>query len=274
MKNPIYENHLKEVMKERPVFGVTIYSGCPQFIELLGYAGFDFAFIDAEHCPWEPTALKDAVLAARTVGVSPLVRVTKPDMIEIRKALEMGAEGVIIPHVRTIEEMETCVKGAKFPPLGRRGFDMNIRAAQYGYNMGGVEFYEEANRTELVIPMAEDFEFTDQLNEMLAVPGVDAINFGPADFSMSLNCKTNTTGGNSFYDLNDSPADVAMKDIIAKARPKGIGVMAPAVPPTYENAKRLIDKGVNMVIMGNDFGNYGSALRNIHDETLAKFIKK
>ena len=85
-------------------------------------------------------------------------------MIEIRKALEMGAEGVIIPHVRTIEEMETCVSGAKFPPLGRRGFDVNVRAAQYGFDMGGVEFYEEANRTELVIPMAEDFEFTDQLD--------------------------------------------------------------------------------------------------------------
>lgn len=271
MKNKLYENHLKEVMKQRPVFGMTIYSGCPQFVELLGYAGFDFAFIDAEHCPWETTALRDAVLAARSTGVSPLVRVTKPDMIEIRKALEMGAEGVIVPHVRTIEEMEICVKGAKFPPLGRRGFDVNVRAAQYGFDMGGVEFYEEANRTELVIPMAEDFEFSDQLDEMLAVPGVDAINFGPADFSMSLNCRNNTSGGNSFYDLNDSPADVAMKDIIAKARPKGIGVMAPAVPPTYENAKKLVDKGVNMVIMGNDFGNYGAALKTIREETLAKF---
>ena len=106
---------------------------------------------------------------------------------------------------------------------------------------------------------------------MLADPGVDAINFGPADYSMSLNCKTNTSGGNSFYDLNDSPSDVAMKDIIAKARPKGIGVMAPAVPPTYENAKKLIVKGVNMVIMGNDFGNYGTALKNIKEETLSKF---
>lgn len=271
MKNTIYENHLKETMAKRPVFGMTIYSGCPQFIELLGYAGFDFVFIDAEHCPWETTALNNAVLAARSVGISPLVRVTKPDMIEIRKALEMGAEGVIIPHVRTIEEMETCVSGAKFPPFGRRGFDVNVRAAQYGFDMGGVEFYEEANRTELVIPMAEDFEFADQLDEMLAVPGVDAINFGPADFSMSLNCKTNTSGGNSFYDLNDSPADIAMKDIIAKARPKGIGVMAPAVPPTYENAKKLVDKGVNMIIMGNDFGNYGAALKSIREETLSKF---
>ena len=142
MKNKLYENHLKEVMAKRPVFGMTIYSGCPQFVELLGYAGFDFAFIDAEHCPWETTALRDAVLAARSTGVSPLVRVTKPDMIEIRKALEMGAEGVIVPHVRTIEEMEICVKGAKFPPLGRRGFDVNVRAAQYGFYMGGVEFYD------------------------------------------------------------------------------------------------------------------------------------
>ena len=62
-----------------------------------------------------------------------------------------------------------------------------------------------------------------------------------------------------------------MKDIIAKARPKGIGVMAPAVPPTYENAKKLVDKGVNMIIMGNDFGNYGAALKSIREETLSKF---
>lgn len=192
-------------------------------------------------------------------------------MIEIRKALEMGAEGVIVPHVRTVEEMEICVKGAKFPPIGRRGFDVNVRAAQYGFDLGGVEFYEEANRTELVIPMAEDFEFTDQLDEMMSVHGIDAINFGPADFSMSLNCKSNTSGENSFYDLNDSPADVAMKEIITKARSKEIGVMAPAVPPTYENAKKLIDKGVNMVIMGNDLGNYAAALKTIRDETLAKF---
>lgn len=271
MKNAIYENKLKKTMLERPVFGMTIYSGCPQFVELLGYAGFDFAFIDAEHCPWESTALNTAVLAARSVGISPLVRVSKPDMIEIRKVLEMGAEGVIVPHVRTLEEMEICVKGAKFPPYGRRGFDVNVRAAQYGFDMGGVEFYETANETELVIPMAEDFEFSDQLDEMLAIPGIDAINFGPADFSMSLNCKNNSSGGNSFYDLNDSPADVAMRDIIAKARPKGIGVMAPAVPPTYENAKKLIDKGVNMIIMGNDFGNYGAALKSIREETLARF---
>lgn len=79
-------NTLKEKMAKRPVFGMTIYSNFPPVIENLAYYGFDFAFIDAEHCPWEVTSLREAVLAARFAGISPLVRVTKPDMIEIRKA--------------------------------------------------------------------------------------------------------------------------------------------------------------------------------------------
>ena len=266
MKNKIYENRLKEIMAKRPVFGMTIYSGCPQFIELLGYAGFDFAFIDAEHCPWETTGLREAVLAARSVGVSPLVRVTKPDMIEIRKALEMGAEGVIVPHVRTIEEMELCVRAAKFPPKGRRGFDTTVRAAQYGMGLDRDEFVQVANETELVIPMCEDFEFTDQLEDMMAVEGIDAINFGPADYSMS----TNTPTG---YDMKNSSTDVVLQKLIEIARPRKIGIMAPAVPPTLENAQRLLEKGVNMVIMGSDMNSFQNALNIIKAKTLDRYQK-
>ena len=74
-----------------------------------------FAFIDAEHCPWEVTSLREAVLAARFAGISPLVRVTKPDMIEIRKAFEMGAEGVIVPHVKTAEDVKALREGRQVP---------------------------------------------------------------------------------------------------------------------------------------------------------------
>ena len=242
MKNKIYENRLKEIMAKRPVFGMTIYSGCPQFIELLGYAGFDFAFIDAEHCPWETTGLREAVLAARSVGVSPLVRVTKPDMIEI----------------------ELCVRAAKVPPKGRRGFDTTMRAAQYGMGLDRDEFVQVANETELVIPMCEDFEFTDQLEDMMAVEGIDAINFGPADYSMS----TNTPTG---YDMKNSSTDVVLQKLIEIARPRKIGIMAPAVPPTLENAQRLLEKGVNMVIMGSDMNSFQNALNIIKAETLDRY---
>ena len=265
MKNEFFHNTLREKMKQRPVFGITIYTKSPQIIEVLGYQGFDFAFIDAEHCPWEVTDLAEAVLAARLSGVSPLVRVTEPNMIEIRKALEMGAEGVIIPHVHNKEEMELCVKAAKFPPLGRRGYDGNVRAAQYGVGLDGGSFIELANESELVIPMCEDFEFTDNIEEVMNVPGVDAINFGPADYSSSMN-------NHSFYDLSKGPANDALDLVLKYAGERNIGVMAPATPATYESAKKLIDRGVNMIIMGNDLGHVSGALKRIHDETVAKFL--
>lgn len=256
MKNPIYVNSLKEKMKARPVFGMTMYTNSPQLIECMAYAGYDFAFIDAEHCPWEVTSLRESILAARAAGISPLVRVTAPDMVQIRKALEMGAEGVIVPHVRTLEDMELCVRAAKFPPLGRRGFDTTVRAAQFGMGLDGQEFVKTANETELVIPMCEDFEFTDNLEQMLSVPGIDAVNFGPADYSMS----TNRPSG---YDMKNSNTDQVLKMLVSAAEPKGISIMAPALPPTGETIKSLIDKGVRMLICGSDIYHFQNALKQV-----------
>ena len=257
-------NNIKKTMKERPVFGVTVYSNFPQIIECLAFYGFDFAFIDAEHCPWEVTSLRESILAARFSGISPIVRVTKPDMIEIRKAFEMGAEGVIVPHVHNKSEAELCVKAGKFPPMGRRGFDMTVRSAAYGTKNDNMEYIAHTLETELIIPMAEDYEFTENLDDILSVKGIDAINFGPADYSMS----TNTP---SFYDLKGQSTDDVLKQIVDKAKPLGIGIMAPALPPTKDNAERLIERGVNMVIMGSDIYNIQSAFKNISDSVISKY---
>ncbi len=256
-------NTLKEKMAKGPVFGMTLYSNFPPLVECLGYYGFDFAFIDAEHCPWEVTALREAVLAARFAGVSPLVRVTRPDMIEIRKALEMGAEGVIIPHVRTKEDAELCVRAGKLPPKGRRGFDMTVRSARYGVGVDNLAYIQHSLETEMIIPMAEDFEFTDNLDEILSVEGLDAINFGPADYSMSTNSPT-------FYDMEGQSTDQVLQQIVRKAAPRGIGIMAPALPPTLENARALIDKGVNMLIMGSDMFHMQNALGQIAGNVIEK----
>ncbi len=266
MKNRFFKNSLKEIMRERPVFGITIYTKSPQIIEILGYAGYDFAFIDSEHSPWDVTELGEAILAARLAGISPLVRVTKPDMIEIRKALEMGAEGVIVPHVHNVEEMRLCARAAKFPPIGRRGYDGGVRSAQYGFGYSGGEYIDYANQSELVIPMCEDFEFTDNICEILDVEGIDAINFGPADYANSLNI-------HSFYNLAEGPANDALDLVIKHAREKNIGVMAPATPANYESAKALIDRGVNMIIMGNDIGHFGNALKSIKADAIDKLLK-
>ena len=262
----MFTNQLKETMKKRPVFGMTIYSGSPAIVEALGIIGFDFAFIDAEHCPWEVTALREVILAARLNHVSPLVRVTCPDEIQIRKALEMGAEGVIIPHVRTVEDMKTCVRGAKFPPIGRRGYDGTVRSAGYGYaNYDASKYIENSNDTELVIPMAEDFEFMDNIDEIMAFPGIDAINFGPSDFALSKNIRI-------FYDVKQPDVQDAMEKISTYTRKLGIGLMAPAVPPTVENVNTLIERGVNMLIMGSDMYNYQSTISNIYKNVINQYL--
>lgn len=265
MKNPLYINTLKAKMKTRPVFGMTIYSNCPQLIECMAYAGFDFAFIDAEHCPWETTSLREAILAARAAGISPLVRVTQPDMVQIRKALEMGAEGVIIPHVRSVEDMRLCVKAAKFPPVGRRGFDTTVRAAQFGMGLDGQEFVRTANETELVIPMCEDFEFTDALEEMLSVEGIDAVNFGPADYSMS----TNRPSG---YDMKNGNTEEVLKQLVLAAKPRGIAIMAPALPTDRETINSMIDKGVNMLICGSDIYHFQNVLNRIKAAGVGNYV--
>ncbi|MFA5659111.1 MAG: aldolase/citrate lyase family protein [Oscillospiraceae bacterium] len=260
------KNTLKEKMKTRPVFGMTIYSGSAAVVEALGHIGFDFAFIDAEHSPLEVTDLREIILGARLAGVSPLVRVTRPDEIEIRKAFEMGAEGVIVPHVRTKEDAEICVRGAKFPPIGRRGYDSTVRSANYGFaNFNAGEYIENSNGTELVIPMAEDFEFMDNIKEIFEVNGLDVINFGPADFALSKNIRI-------FYDMSQEDVQKAMKEISEKCNEKGMGLMAPAVPPTKENIEALIAKGVNMIICGSDMYNYQSAASAIKKNAIDKII--
>lgn len=252
-------NYLKEKMKKGPVFGMTVCSGSPAIVEMLGYCGLDFAFIDTEHSPRTVTDLGELILAARLAGVSPLVRVTKPDEVEIRKALEMGAEGVIIPHIKTKAEMETCVRGAKFPPEGRRGLDFGVRSSGYGLAQYDTSYREYSNATELVIPMDEDFEFTERIDELMSVPGIDAINFGPADYSSSLNLK-------SGYSIEQPEVADALESLRQRAEPRQIGIMAPVNPPTFQNAADLIKRGVNMIIMSSDYNIWNSSVQNIREE--------
>lgn len=250
------KNCLKEKMKTRPVFGLTVYSGCAAVIEIMGQMGYDFAFIDTEHATPGLDNLKEMILAARLNGISPLVRVTRPDEIEIRKVLELGAEGVIIPHVHNKKEMEECIRGAKFPPLGRRGYDSSVRSAGYGMvNYDANKYIDYSNDTELVIPMAEDYEFIDNIDDVFSVKGIDVINFGPADYALSTNTR-------KFYDMTLPVVDEALKKIVNYSKKDDISVMAPAVPPTQENIKSLIDKGVNMIICGNDMMAIGNYLKD------------
>ncbi len=256
---------LKELAKKRPVFGMTIYTGSPVAVEVAAAFGMDYLFIDAEHTPLEVTDLRSLVLTAEHLGISALIRVAHTDEVEIRKALEMGAEGVIIPHVRTKAEMEYCVRGAKFPPLGRRGYDSTVHAAHYGVgDFNSSAYIEESNANQLVMPMAEDFEFMENIDEIISVPGVSAVSFGPSDFALSKNIR-------KFYKLDEPEVDAALTEILTKCAAKDIDVMVPCLPPTYENAKNLVERGARMLTIGHDVMYMARTVESLKHDVMDKF---
>lgn len=237
---------LKEKMSAGPVMGMTVYSGSPAIIEILGHWGYDFAFIDAEHTPMGiDRDMEKLIMAARLAEISPLVRIAFVDEAAIRKSFEMGAEGVIIPHVKTRVEAEICVRASRFPPQGRRGIDSTVRAARYGAKGYDHESYFRQCQNNLVIPMAEDFEFIDNIDAILSVPGLDVVNYGPADYALSTNRKT-------FYDMRHPETLRIQALIVEKARQRGIKVMSPVLPPTEENIAEAIRNGVDMLVVGSD----------------------
>ena len=242
----------KESLKEKLVggkktFGLTMYTGTSAIVEIAGNWGLDFAFIDAEHTAFQiDGAMEKLILSAKVAGISPLVRVRGTIEWDIRKSLELGADGVIIPQVNTADQARAIVRAAKFPPKGRRGGDGSVRSAGFGGpGFRWSEYTQNANDTTLVIPMAESFEFFDNIDEILAVEGIDVINYGPADYSLSREIPID-------YSMSNPEVNERLDQLIEKCHARNIKVMAPCIPPTAENAVKLAAKGVDMIILGND----------------------
>lgn len=252
---------LKEKMKKGPVYGITCYTGVASAVEAIGNWGYDFVYLDLEHATIDGlTNMERLILAAHHAGVSPLVRVSGLHDSEIRQVLEMGAEGVIVPHCRTRQDVQTIIKNAKFPPMGRRGGESNVRAAAYGCKgFDWMEYTKKANEDTMIIPMDEDFEFTENIDDILSLPGIDAVNFGPVDYALSV-------GAQVGYKITDERVDHGYKKLVEVAQPKGIGIMAPVVPSTKADLEAAIKRGINMLILGNDMYHFQQALKNMRAE--------
>lgn len=253
---------LKEKMKKGPVFGMACFTGVACVIQNIGNFGLDFIYLDLEHTPWTLGAeFEKQIMAAKLSNISVLVRMADSDEVAIRKVLEWGADGVVIPHCKTKQEAEKCVEAAKFSPMGRRGGESNVRAANYGgpdFNWNA--YMAQQNRDTLVIPMDEDYEFTENIDEILSVPGIDAINFGPLDYSVSLNIPVG-------YEM-DTEVKNAFKILVSKAKAKGIGRLGPVIPPTKEAVKQAIEDGYNMLILGNDMWHFQKALKSMMEQVV------
>ncbi len=241
------ESLRQKLAANRLTFGMNVYSGAPAVVEIAGRRGLDFVFIDAEHTLLgTDLTMERMVLAARVAGIAPLVRVADSNPTGLRKTLECGAAGVIIPQVHNAEQMRGIIQATKFPPLGRRGGDSSVRAAGYGGpGFDWPAYTARENSETLIIPMAESFEFFDEIDAILDVPGIDAVHFGPADYTLSRGLPVD-------YSMRQPEVWAAMRELIAKCRPRGIKVMLPCFPVEPEHASALIAEGAEMLLVGND----------------------
>ncbi|NLI22985.1 MAG: 2,4-dihydroxyhept-2-ene-1,7-dioic acid aldolase [Clostridiales bacterium] len=247
----------KEKLKQGPVFGMACFTGTTCVIESIAQSGLDFIYLDLEHTNYMlDEAFEKQIMAARLHDVGVLVRMADDNEVAIRKVLEWGADGVVVPHCKTAEMARRCVEAAKFSPMGRRGGESNVRAAGFGYrDFDWNRYMREQNENTLVIPMDEDFEFTENLDEILDVPGVDAINFGPIDYAVSCNLQVG-------YAMGDVVRE-AFGTLVGRAKEKKIGVLGPVVPPTRENLLNAVRDGYTMIIVGNDMWHFQQALKGM-----------
>lgn len=181
-------NKFTESLKrgEKPL-GMFIESCSPHVVESTGYTGMDYIIIDNEHSPVEAETTTELVRAAELAGLTPFARVREISRPAVLKLLDVGVQGLIVPNVKTVEEINRLVMWSKYAPLGERGFCPS-RKDGFGYKLGlpVTETMAYFNRETLLIPQCETVEALEHIDEIAATEGVDGIFIGPFDLSISM----------------------------------------------------------------------------------------
>jgi 2-dehydro-3-deoxyglucarate aldolase/4-hydroxy-2-oxoheptanedioate aldolase len=220
--------------------GTWLMSGAASTAEALGHAGFDWLVIDMEHVPIEFRDTWQLLQAVACTNAMPIVRLAANDAVLAKRALDMGAPTLMFPFVQNAEDARRAVASAKYPPEGTRGYAAMHRASRYG-TWGG--YSVEINDATACIVQLETPEAIAQLEEIAAVPGVDALFVGPGDLSAALG---------QIGNLQNERVQAMILDAVRRAR--AIGKPIGIVGPNPEMVRAFIQAGFNFVAIASDLG--------------------
>ena len=182
----------------------------PRAAEIAAMFGFDCIWIDLEHVPNNMKDVEDAVRATKIYDVDLLTRVSKGSYNDFIRPLEADSTGIMVPHLMSLEEAKQIVYYTKFHPVGRRPIDGGNADGAYCM-VDTLDYVRQANEERFTVVQIEDPEPMAELEEICALPGIDMIFFGPADFSQGIG----TLG------TNDPRIDEARRLVAATARKHG-----------------------------------------------------
>ena len=229
------------IARGEPCVGTSITFTDPAISELIGDAGYDFTWIDMEHCPIDLAAALGHVMAVRGTGAAPLVRVRCGDPDVIKPVLELHPAGIIVPQVRSVADVTTAVAACKYPPAGIRGFD-----PRRGRRFGGTSYPQylvDADELILVFVQIEHIDAVHALDEILGVAGLDGVCLGFNDLAGSMGLPGQTSHP---HVLEVAAAVVAR----TRATDKWMGIAMGYEP---EAVRRWIASGVQWLSLGSDF---------------------
>ena len=167
------------------VIGGIVSGFSPEIVELLALLRFDFVFLDCEHGSMNEDQVEHMVRAAESFGITPIARIPNHEDSTILRYLDRGVQGLIIPHINTAEAAREVVAASRYHPHGHRG-SASGRAHDYGVNLPRPESMAFINDNVLVIPMCEEVEAVQNLDSILAVPGIDVVHVASGDLGQSM----------------------------------------------------------------------------------------
>ena len=198
----------------KPTAGCFMGLGSPLVAELLAHAGYDWLSIEMEHNGLDFGGVQQMIMAINATDCIPIARIPSSEPTYIQRALDIGAMGILVPMVRSVEEAEAIVAMTRYPPAGKRSFGP-LRASDYTIDYEG--YFAGANDNTLVVLMLETREAFDDFEAICAVPGVDAVYAGRFDLSLSL-------GLNPMQEDSIPPIEEALERALAIGRENGVAM--------------------------------------------------
>ena len=242
LKNKLKNNQL--------TVGSWLTIGHPSVAEIMASAGFEWLVIDMEHTSIDLSTAHNIISTIQANGMKALVRVSKNEEVIIKRILDMGADGIVVPMIKSKKDALEAIDYAKYPPVGKRGVGL-FRAQKYG--MGFEEYKKWVNKELVIIAQIEHYEAVENIEEIITTDGIDGIIIGPYDLSGSL-------GYPGEYDRDDVKDGIAKVLRVCKEQnvPSGFHV----IESDPEKLQERIEEGCTFLAYSLDFFFLGDSARS------------
>ncbi len=255
----VKKNHHQIIVNKQFSLGSWIQMPDPFSAEIMAKAGFDWLAIDLEHGFINLDGAFRLIQTIDNAGALPLVRLHENDPSTIRRVMDAGAGGVIVPMINTAEEAERVVEAVKYSPEGKRSFGLG-RAHKFGLNFD--TYIHDINQTSIIVIQIEHKDALANLDTILTVPGIDAIVIGPYDLSGSMGIPGK---------FDDPAFSSAVTQIINKVKKSPIALGIHIVHPSEQDLNERIRQGFTFIAYGMDTIFLQNGARNAVHEARSKF---